>query len=246
LREEKLQLIEYLSSFVTDDRKQRIQTVLENRTRFLTLVLEDIYQPHNASAVLRSCECFGAQDVHIIEQNNQYKINPDVSLGAAKWLSLHRYHKPNVNNTIQCLENLKSQGYQIAAATLHEKSILLQSFDLKQKTAICFGAEELGLTKTAHELADVFVKIPMHGFTKSFNISVSAALFLFNLTEKLRQSNLAWQLTEEEKLDLTIEWLTKSIPHGEKIVELSSRGLTAGSSACHSEKQRDEESLSTP
>ena len=218
MRETKSQLIEYLSSFVTDNKKQRIQQTLDNRTRFLTLVLEDIYQPHNASAVLRSCECFGIQDVHIIEQNNPYKVNPDVTLGAAKWLSLYRYRKPNVNNTIQCLENLKSKGYQIAAATLREDCIPLQSFELQQKTAICFGAEELGLTDIAHDLADVFVKIPMRGFTQSFNISVSAALFLFNLTEKLKQNNFAWQLTEEEKLDLTIEWLTKSIPHGEKIV----------------------------
>lgn len=219
MHETKSQLIEYLSSFATDNKKQRIQTILENRTRFLTLVLEDIYQSHNANAVLRSCECFGVQDVHIIEQNNTYKINPDVSLGAAKWLSLYRYRKPNVNNTVQCLENLKSQGFQIVAATLREESIPLQSFKLQQKVAVCFGTEELGLTETAHELADVFVKIPMQGFTQSFNISVSAALFLFNLTEKLKQTNLAWQLTDEEKSDLTIEWLTKSIPHGKKIVE---------------------------
>jgi len=208
-----------LSEFVTNERRRRIEATLANRTRFLTVVLEDIYQSHNISAALRSCECFGIQDVHIIEQNNQYKINPDVSLGSTKWLSLHRYNKPNTNNTVKCLKKLKSQGYQIAAATLHDNNISLQKFDLQQKTALCFGTEELGLSEIAHEYADVFIKIPMQGFTQSFNISVSAAIFLYALTGKLKNSTLDWQLTDEEKIALQIEWLTNSISNGKKIVE---------------------------
>lgn len=220
--DQKQGLIKFLTPFVTPHKQERITEVLAKRTRHVTVVLENIYQPHNASAVLRSCDCFGIQDVHIIEDEYEYRINPDVAMGASKWLTLHRYghhHAPqttgSASGTRVCLQQLKAQGYRIAATTLRENSIPLQELDVDSKIALCYGTEELGLSEEAHELADIFVQIPMFGFTQSFNISVSAALTLYDLTNKLHALPRAvWQLPPEEELDITAVWLMRATTHG--------------------------------
>lgn len=173
--------------------------------RYLTIVLEDIFQPHNASAVLRSCDCFGIQDVHIIENSNKYLVNPDVALGSSKWLNLVQYNSSE-HNTRNCLEQLKAKGYRIVATTPHEKGFALDELPMDQKTALVFGTEMRGLTNEALEMSDAFVKIPMYGFTESLNISVSAALCLYHLTEKLRRSQIQWQLDECEIIETKLAW----------------------------------------
>ncbi len=199
-------LMEYLMGFVSENKKNKFGEIIQNRTRYLTVVLEDIYQPHNASAVLRSCDCFGIQDVHIIENQNKYEINPDVALGSSKWLSLFKYNGLE-NNTPLAIQTLKSKGYRIVATTPHKDDVNLQELDLdKGPIALVFGTEMRGLTEDGLALADEFMKIPMYGFTESFNISVSAALCLFYLTEKLRNSAIPWQLAEEEIIEVKLNW----------------------------------------
>jgi len=214
---DKQKLITYLSQFVTEHKLHRIEEVLAQRTNHITVVLEDIFQPHNTSAVIRSCECFGVQNIHIIENLYNYRVNPDVALGATQWVNLNRYSNPDIDNTEACLQQLKEQGYLIAATTLQSDSIPIDELKLDQKVALCFGTEEKGLSQKAHELADVNVKIPMYGFTQSFNISVSAALFLYELNKKLRSSDIYYTLSEDEKLDIQIDWLTRIIPRGDRI-----------------------------
>lgn len=206
----KQSLATYLAQFVTEPRRHLIEAVLAQRTRHITVMLENIFQPHNASAVLRSCDCFGVQDVHVVEDENEYRINRDVALGSNKWLTLHRYRTAAKDNTARCIEALRHQGYRIVATTLAEGAIPLHSLPIDHKLALCFGTEEHGLSPVAHELADTFVHIPMVGFTQSFNISVSAALCLYDLTHRLRRANVAWQLSEAEQLTLRIEWLRQS------------------------------------
>lgn len=172
-------------------------------------MLEDIFQSHNASAVIRSSECFGIQDLHIVEQNNQFHANSDIALGASKWLDIQKHE-----TTTKGIQQLKQQGYRIVAATLNDDSIPIQDLDVDQKTAVCFGTELAGLSEEAHQQADCFVKIPMVGFTQSFNISVSVALMLFSLTEKLRASKINWHLTDAEKEIVKLNWLTQIVPHG--------------------------------
>ena len=201
----KQQLLSYLQEFISPNKKNKFETLILQRTRHLTIVLEDIYQPHNASAVLRSCDCFGIQDVHIIENMNKYEVNPDVALGSSKWLTLIKY-QARENNTESCLKKLKSEGYRVIVTTPHENDFIPETLPLNQKTALVFGTELAGISKVATDLADGFVRIPMYGFTESFNISVSAALLLFALSERLRKSEIHWQLTEEEMLDIQIEW----------------------------------------
>ena len=210
-------LIEYLSGFVTENRFKQFVEVLEHRTRYLTVVLEDIYQSQNASAVLRTCDCFGVQDVHIIENRNEYKINPDVALGASKWLSLN-YYKQKENNTLDAINTLKRNGYRIVATTPHTNDVNLEDFDLSAgKTALVFGTELTGVSDVVMENADEFMKIPMYGFTESFNISVSAAISLHHLIYKLKNSGIKWHLQQDEADEILLSWLRKSIKKSDVI-----------------------------
>ena len=207
--------IRYLESFLTPRRSDFMNQVLGYRTRYITIVLEDIYQPQNASAVLRTCDCFGIQDVHIIENRNQYKLNPDVTLGSDKWLNIIRYRK-SANNTTEAISGLKKSGYRIIATTPSGKSRDLDDFDIhKGKAAIFFGTELNGLTDKVLVNADESLKIPMYGFTKSFNISVSAAIIIYNITARLRDSRIDWQLSEEERTELKIRWIRNSLKLGD-------------------------------
>ncbi len=215
----KKELISYLREFTTTSRWETINKVLDKRTRYLTVVLEDIYQPHNASAVLRSCDCFGVQDVHIIENKNEFDPNKGVTIGADKWISLESHNQPKQNNTAACFEKLKGEGYQIIATTPHEEDVNIDEVPLDQKTALLFGAELTGLSDYALEHADGYAKIPMEGFSESFNISVSAALCLYDLGTRLRKARDDWGLSTEEKMDLKIDWLVKSIRAGKQLKE---------------------------
>ena len=206
------ELITYLAEFITPERFQLFEKVLEKRTAYITVVLEDIFQPQNASAVLRTCDCFGIQHVHIIENRNKFKIDKEVAMGASKWLNIHKYHQKN-NNSLHAIQSLKNQGYRIVATSPHYNDQNLPDFDLKKgKTAIIFGSELPGISNTIIQEADEFMKIPMFGFTESFNISVSAAIVLYQLTEKLRNlPEQEWQLTDEEKDEIKLQWLRNSI-----------------------------------
>ena len=209
-------LIDHLSQFVTDRRLQLFNTLLELRTRYITVVLEDLFQSHNASAVLRSCDCFGIQDVHIIENMNKYEVNPDVALGSAKWLSLIKYNN-KADNTSFCLSSLKNKGYKIIAASPHQDDYTPDTLPLDHKVALVFGTELAGLTDKAKELADIFVRIPMYGYTESLNISVSAALLLFTLSERLRKSAVDWHLSEEERIEVMLQWARNAVKRSDAL-----------------------------
>jgi tRNA (guanosine-2'-O-)-methyltransferase len=213
------QYSEYLKQFITGRRWELFKQVIEKRTRYITVVLEDIFQAQNASAVLRTCDCFGIQDVHIIENTNEFQINPDVELGAAHWLNLNSYNVQK-NNTLSAIDNLRRKGYRIVATTPHSNDTELENFDLnKGKVALFFGSEQPGLSQIMLDNADEFLKIPMYGFTESFNISVSAAIILHHLKYKLEQTPIKWQLPEDEKKEILLNWLKYSIKDSELIIK---------------------------
>jgi tRNA (guanosine-2'-O-)-methyltransferase len=212
------ELTNYLSGFVSDRRKQRLTEVLAERMRHMTVVLEDVYQAHNASAVLRSCDCFGVQDVHFIENRNNFKISEDVSMGATQWLNITKYREQE-NNTVKCLQELKNKGYRIVATTPHKNDCTLAELDVTKPFALVFGTEIDGISQDVFDVADEFVKIPMYGFTESFNISVSAALCMYELTTRIREQKIAYQLSEKEKQEIYLEWLKASISKADLIVK---------------------------
>ncbi|MDR2836354.1 MAG: RNA methyltransferase [Bacteroidales bacterium] len=212
-------MIKFLSELVTKERFLKFHKVLDLRTRYITVVLEDLFQTHNASAVLRTCDCLGIQDVHFIENQFFFNENPEVALGSSKWLSLLRYHQYE-NNTLSTINFLKEQGYRIVATTPHTNEVSLENLSLSSgKIALLFGSELPGLSDIAMQNADEFVKIEMYGFTESFNISISVALFLYQLTTKLRNSDINWQLEESEKDELLVKWLKTSIKDSENIIK---------------------------
>ena len=203
---EKKALLEYLEGFITENRKEGFKRVLENRTKHFTIAMEDVYQLHNTSAVMRSCEVFGIQELNVIEQRFGKRIDKEIALGAEKWVDVRRF------STIQnCIDDLKGKGYQIIATTPHNDSCLLQDFDISKPSAIFFGTEKLGLSEEVMQQADGYLKIPMVGFTESLNISVSAAIIIQDITARLRRSALDWKLTEDEFLEKQLDWTRKSI-----------------------------------
>ena len=209
-------VIQYLSGFVTEQRLQRICSVLAQRTRYATVVVEDLFQTQNISAVLRTCECYGIQDVHIIENENEFQVHKAISMGANKWLTLHHYYE---NNNKECVAYLKEKGYTVVATLPNDDSLYLDELPVNQPTAFLFGTELKGLSPELIALADKTVKIPMYGFTESFNISNSVAIILSDFVKRIRNSNLKISLSEEEKERLLLEWLQKSIKTPRLLIE---------------------------
>jgi tRNA (guanosine-2'-O-)-methyltransferase len=217
--EEKNQLlINHFAQFISEHKKIVLEKVLEQRTRYITVVLEDIFQSQNASAVVRTCECMGLQDVHVVESKSSYSVNKKVIKGANKWIDLIRYKSKGSNNIEECFKNLKEKGYKILVT---EPDVSGSSIDeisvTDQPLAIVMGNELDGASTYAMEHADVKVKIPMYGFTESLNISVSAAICLNTLIPKLRQSNTAWQLTSAEKEFIRLQWYRKIVRRSDVI-----------------------------
>ena len=211
-------LLTYFEGYLTEKRKATFKKVLNDRTRHFTVVLEDIYQPHNASAVVRTCDIFGIQDIHAIENKYNNKVSRHVAKGSQKWLNINRYREDG-DNTKKCLDTLKNNGYQIIATTPHNDSCYLQDFDITKKSAFVFGVEAEGVSEYVKENADGFLKIPMVGFTESLNISVAAAIILQDVTTKLRNSAVNWQLSNQEKEVLYFNWVKKTIKNVDKIEE---------------------------
>ena len=187
--------------------------VLHQRTNFINLATQDVYQLHNTSAVIRSCDVFGVQNIHVVEERFPKRIDKEIAMGAQKWVDVNRYSDIN-----DCIHTLKEKGYEIVATSPHGEAVELPDFELKRPVAIFFGTEKEGLSKEVLENADRTLKIPMVGFTESLNISVSAAIILQSLTSKLRKSDLPWQLSEEEKLELKLKWAKKSIKDSAKLL----------------------------
>lgn len=211
-------LIEHLEQFVTDARKARLQEVIANRTRNVTVVLEDLYQTQNISAVMRTCDCYGVQDAYIVENRNEFIVHQDISMGADKWLTLHQY--PNAeHNMKQCIDDLHAKGYLVVATLPDEKKTRIQDIPTDRKVAFLFGTELTGLSDEAIQYADCNALIPMYGFTESFNISNSAAIILSNYTERLRSSETEWRLSEAEHQQLYFEWLQKSMRDADSIIK---------------------------
>lgn len=235
-----MELLQYLEGFMTRARVRRIGEVLSRRTRYVTLVLEDLVDPHNASACLRSAEACGVQDVHIIENRHAFEVKTGVSMGSAQWLTMHRYRFPGITSrtegasppwkpveshppgdsmeaTNACFHDLRRRGYTIYATSPHGSSVSLPELDLSRPSAIVFGSEKDGISAFARRHADHCLHIPMVGFTESFNISVCAAIALYDLTRRLRSGEVDWQLSEQEKRELRLQWARHSLRRSEML-----------------------------
>ncbi len=215
---QQVDLLGYLQTFLTTHRQDLFKTILRDRTRHFTVVFENIFMKHNASAVLRTCDVFGIQDVYAIENTYVFKASKQVTKGANKWLNIIKYHN-HKNNTLACISDLKTKGYQIVATSPHHNPCALKDFDVTKKSAFFFGVEKEGLSDEVLKHADVTLKIPMYGFSESLNISVAAAIILQHCAQKIRDLNLDWQLSQDEKDILELEWTKKSIKNVDEIIQ---------------------------
>lgn len=211
--------IEYLKNFVKPERFDLFQKILDKRTRYVSLLIENVYQSHNASAIVRTAEAFGIQDVYVYERKNTFSPNEEISLGAQKWINLYKFTEKQ-NELKKVVEIIKEKKYRIIATSLYHKAVNIYDLDIeKGKMLFLFGTEKEGLSDEICSYADEFVKIPMVGFTESFNVSVSVGIILSEITRRLRLSKIAYQLTDEEKNEILLQWLIKSIPMGEQVYQ---------------------------
>ena len=216
------ELYDYLQQFLTEERKEKFANIIADRTRHITVVLENIYHRPNASAVIRTCECFGLQDVHFIDEFGFFKANKKVVQGSAKWTNIYHYCDED-DNFLNCITRLKKEGYKIVATTLKKDSYKQTALaDIPvgdEKIALMLGTEETGLSDRAHEVADYYLSLPMYGFTTSFNISVTAAMCLSRFVEKLRMDFPIekWQLSEAEKASILNDWTINSVKNVEAL-----------------------------
>jgi len=203
-----LQLIAFLSRFVTEHKLNLMEQVLSMRTRYLTVVLEDLYQSQNASAVVRTCECLGIQDVHVIEETARYGTNKKVLKGSHYWVDIIKHKVRTGGSVASEADALRKRGYRVLVTSVDPGSRPLQEVDMAEgPVALVMGNELRGTSKVMVEAADGLVHIPMHGFTESFNVSVSAAICLSDMRSRMMAAGVPWQLSEEEKNDLRLRWL---------------------------------------
>lgn len=206
------ELIEYLLQFLNDNRRELLDRDVSLRSNQLTLVLEDFKHPHNISACIRTSDCFGLRDVHIIENKIYYENNPKINRGSDKWVNIKRYNQAEFNTPV-CIDKLKSEGYKIVVTSPHKGSFSIRELDLSQKTAIIMGSEADGISDHAKESADAFLKIDMPGFTESLNVSVAAGIVLETLSHRLRNDGYNWQLSDDERAELYLINLSKMVPN---------------------------------
>lgn len=221
---EDLAVLQEFYKIITPNKQEMYERIAADRTKYITIALENIYQEHNASAVLRSCDCFGIQELHVIEKNNKYNVQRDIARGAGRWVDMYNYDRGE-NPSIDCIQKLKSKGYRIVATTPHTNDVTIDDLNLDSPIALIFGTEGEGISPELLEIADEFVKIPMFGFTESFNISVSAAITLNVLRQRLEKSDLTWKLSIEEQTQLKLKWCRKILTGGQAIEDEIRRRL---------------------
>ncbi len=217
-----------LAEFVSPNKRELFDRFAPLRTKHVTVVLEDIYQSQNASAVVRTSDLVGVQDIHVIENRNAYQLNPDVTLGSSKWVDVHRY-RTHEDNTGACIEALRTKGYRIIATSPRSEHTTPENVDLDRPMAFCFGTELTGLSPALLDAADEHLRIPMHGFTESYNISASAAIVLYTVMQRLRASDAKWQLDDDTLIALKLAWARKVVHSAAHIEERIRRDAEARS-----------------
>lgn len=216
-RQQLLQRIAFLEQHISAHRLQKIKNVLAQRTRHLTVVLENLYHPENGNAVIRSVECFGLQEMYVVQEKYDWKYSLKIARGAAKWTDVHAYGTEEVG-AVACFRQLRERGYQLVATDPQPGSCTAQNLDISRPVALIFGTESTGVAPETLAMADARIHIPMVGFTESFNISVSAGILLAQLRQRLEVEVPNWQLPEADQMSIYADWLVKSVRHADALL----------------------------
>ena len=209
--------VDYLSGFMLDSRFDTLCRALDERTDYLTVMTENMFHAQNASAVIRHCEAFGVQNLHAVETLCPFLPTLNIALGTDKWVDVHRHA-----TTAEALRALKADGYRIVATTPHARSCTPESFDVKAgRFALVLGTEKTGITQEVADVADEFLQIPMYGMVESLNVSASAAIIIYMLTERMRREvpREVWRLDEARRLRILYRWCVESVKDAEALLE---------------------------
>jgi tRNA (guanosine-2'-O-)-methyltransferase len=213
-----MDLPSFLRQYVSPTKLALFDEMLPKRTRYLTVVLEDIFQAHNSSAVMRSCEGFGLQDVHVIENKYRWEQSTEVDRGSSKWLSIYRYNK-SVHNTATCIDALRDRGYSIVATT-PAATQSIEETPVHRPLALVLGTERYGVSQEVLERCDQQVRIPMYGFTSSLNVSVAAAVCLHTLRRRIMEADVPWQLSKAEEEEIRLLWYKRCLLHHQRYIQV--------------------------
>lgn len=206
--------IDFLSGFMLPQRFETLCRVAAMRTRWMTVCTENTFHPQNASAIVRTCEAFGIQDIHTVESLCPFSPNLHIVRGTDKWIDLHRHA-----TTAEALAALRGAGYRIVATTPHSGDTPPEAFDVAEGPfAVVFGTEHAGVSDEMIAASDAFIRIPMCGFVESLNVSACASILLYQLSQRLRASDARWELAEADRLQLLYRWLTASVRDAERIL----------------------------
>ena len=206
--------LDYLTKFITEERQEVLRRTLEQRTHYMRIMTENMFHPQNASAIMRHCEAFGVQQIHTVEDRCKFDPSVNIVRGTQKWVDVEHH-----DNTKEALAALKAEGYRIVATTPHRCSSTPETFDVtKGKFALVFGTEHAGISDEVIEAADEFLMIPMCGMVESLNVSASAAILIYMLSERIRQQTDNWQLSQAESLKLLTRWTMSSVRDYERIL----------------------------
>ncbi len=207
--------IDYLAEFMTPERRTKLEETLSLRTHYMTILTENTFHSQNASALMRHCEAFGLQELHAVESLCQFRTYTDIVRGTDKWVDLKRYDK-----TPAAIAELKKQGYRIVATTPHREDCTPESFDVEAgKFALVFGTEHAGISEDIIAQADEFLRIPMCGMVESLNVSASAAILIYMLSERMRHSSASWRIDEQERLEILYRWMKSSVKDADRVLE---------------------------
>ena len=206
----------YMAEFLTEERMAVLQRTLSERTRYMTILTENTFHPQNASALVRHCEAFGVQDLHTVETRCKFNPNVNIVRGTDKWVDITRH-----DSTTDAIQALKGAGYRIVATTPHRQSCTPESFDVaKSPFCLVFGTEHAGVTDEIIDAADEYLCIPMCGMVESLNVSASAAILIYMLSQRMRLAeSIDWRLSQEEQAEIMFRWVMSSVRDSERILE---------------------------
>lgn len=196
-----------LSPQLTDKRRDRMLATAANRTQFVRLAIQDVHQPHNVSACIRSAEAFGVQSVDVVTLKGKFSTST-VARGVDEWVDIYRH-----DSVDQCIQHLHDSGYIVAAAFPHGQAVALEDLPIDKPIAVVFGNEHEGLALEWREKADLCFTIPMYGIVESLNISVSAAITLHSLTSRIRKAHnpQSFHLSSTDQKRLLNNWICRQI-----------------------------------
>ena len=208
--------IAYLAEFILPERFATLERAVGQRTNYMTLLAENMFHPQNASALVRHCEAFGVQNIHTVETLCRFNPNLNIVRGTDKWVDIHRHA-----STADALRALRADGYRIVATSPHRESCTPETFDVERGPfCLVFGTEHAGVSDEIIEAADEYLRIPMCGMVESLNVSASAAILIYMLSQRMRLSpSIDWRLKEDDAREMLFRWVMSSVKDSQRILE---------------------------